>query len=68
MEEYYNSLCPYVCLSQARGFNSKIPVPTCTIFCSNETDDDLRGTYEKCYDVAFSGRCLNEEVQKKLRN
>ena len=66
MEEYYK--CKYVCLSQARGFHSKEPVPTCRRFHSNYDGDDLRGTFERCCDVAITGRCIipgAEEFEKE---
>ena len=62
MKEYYK--CKYVCLSRARGFGSKEPVPTCRRFYSNYEDDDLRGTYERCCDVAITGRCLIEGAEE----
>lgn len=67
MEEYYNN-CKYVCFSWARGFRSKKPVPTCRRFHSNYTNDALRGTYERCCDVAITGRCVipwAEEFEKE---
>ena len=57
MKEYYNN-CPYVCYSRAIGFMSKEPVPTCRRFYSNYIDNVLRGTFEKCCDIALSGKCL----------
>ena len=66
MEEYYH--CEHVCLSRAKGFYSKEPVPTCTRYHANYNNDDLRGTYERCCDVAITGRCLipgAEEVEKQ---
>ena len=57
MVEYYKN-CEYVCYSRARGFGSKEPVPTCRKFHYNTLDDSLRGTYERCCDVAITGRCI----------
>lgn len=70
MEEYYK--CKYVCLSRAKGFRSKEPVPTCRRFyCYNTYDNDFRGTFEKCCDVAITGRCIipgAEETEKQKIN
>ena len=70
MKEYYNN-CPYVCYSRAIGFMSKEPVPTCRRFYSNYIDNALRGTFEKCCDIALSGKCLipgaKEYEQHKTR-
>jgi len=62
-EEYYNN-CPHVCYSRARGFESKEPVPTCRRFHSNYEDPNLRGTFEKCCDVAITGRCIIPEAEE----
>lgn len=59
MDKYYDN-CEYVCYSRAIGFGSKTPIPTCRRFHSNYEDPNLRGTYERCCDVAISGRCLIE--------
>ena len=67
MEEYYNN-CPYVCYSKARGFGSKEPVPTCKRFHSNHEDPDLRGTFERCCDIAISGRCLIDGAKEIEQN
>ena len=49
--------CPYVILSRARGFRSKILVPTCNRFLSNPIGNDLVGIYKQCCDVALEGNC-----------
>ena len=67
MREYYKD-CEYVCYSRARGFESKEPVPTCRRFHYNTLDDSLRGTYERCCDVAITGRCLIDEAKEIEQN
>ena len=67
MKEYYSN-CQYVCYSRARGFNSKELVPTCKRFHSNTEDPDLIGTFERCCDIAISGRCLIDGAKEIEQN
>lgn len=59
--------CAHCVISHASGFGDMgmIGTPTCKLYWPQRSlPDDLRGTYEQCFDVQLNGKCKYKPLEE----